>query len=402
MNYFKFVLLFSLNICNTKIIICLTIEPNTNKERHNCEGNTNFRKLHSFCWHIPKDYDKQMEPWTYHDNVDRVLPYFYNFEFVVKGVQEVNDFERTIKLNMYFIVKWWEPRIVINHTTTILQTDRSAQGVFVPIPMANLDILWTPDIEVYEMNSFDSAKVFKEPMASLKINQSGIMRYSSVAKLTMSCGMDFEKYPFDSHYCIFRAGSYAHHDEIVNCTAKLVKYEVYEQQTLQYMVRLENLPSKYHTWHTPEHGWATCGFGIELKRTKTQMIIQVYLTSISLVLVTWFSFTIDPTVIPGRMGMLITIFLVLINIFVGVKNSSPTSNGLNAVDVFLVVCIGQVFAALCEYTLVLQKYGQPKNESTSQKPSLNSKWNPIDKVAIYAFPLVFTTFLFIYFVIYMN
>ena len=53
------------------------------------------------------------------------------------------------------------------------------------------------------------------------------------------------------------------------------------------------------------------------------------------------------------MGMLVTVFLVLINIFIGVKNSSPTSNGLNAADIFLVTCLVWVFGALLEYALVL-------------------------------------------------
>ena len=45
-------------------------------------------------------------------------------------------------------------------------------------------------------------------------------------------------------------------------------------------------------------------------------------------------------------------FIGLIFILIGIKSSSPTSTGLNAVDLFLVVCIGYVFAAWFESVCV--------------------------------------------------
>ena len=195
---------------------------------------------------------------------------------------------------------------------------------------------------------------------------------------------------------------------------------------------------EHHTWYTPEHGWATCGFEITLRRPKTQIIIEVYLTATSLVIISWFSFVVNPSVIPGRMGMLVTVFLVLINIFIGVKNKSPNSNGLNAADIFLVTCIGQVFASLVEYALVLVIYAKPKQENqslskgstkvfvkeineekvpewavkqqktllemfkASQNQSPNNQWNRIDKVALFLFPFTFIVFLVTYFRKYLN
>ena len=53
------------------------------------------------------------------------------------------------------------------------------------------------------------------------------------------------------------------------------------------------------------------------------------------------------------MGLLVTTLLVLINIFIGIKSKAPISSGLNAFDVFLIICIGQVFVACLEYAMVL-------------------------------------------------
>ena len=46
---------------------------------------------------------------------------------------------------------------------------------------------------------------------------------------------------------------------------------------------------------------------------------QVYLPSFMFVVTSWVSFLIKPEVVPGRMALLVTLFLVLINIFNSVR-----------------------------------------------------------------------------------
>ena len=46
---------------------------------------------------------------------------------------------------------------------------------------------------------------------------------------------------------------------------------------------------------------------------------KVYLPSGMFVVVSWVSFLIKPEVVPGRMALLVTLFLVLINIFNSVR-----------------------------------------------------------------------------------
>jgi hypothetical protein len=73
------------------------------------------------------------------------------------------------------------------------------------------------------------------------------------------------------------------------------------------------------------------------------------------VCVSWVSFLIRPLVVPGRMALLVTLFLVLVNIFNNVRSMAPTSasSKLNAIDTYLVVSIFMVFLALLEYAIVL-------------------------------------------------
>ena len=57
------------------------------------------------------------------------------------------------------------------------------------------------------------------------------------------------------------------------------------------------------------------GIKFELSRDPKGFIMKYYLTCAVLVIIGASSFLIDPKVVPGRMGMLVTLFLVLANFF---------------------------------------------------------------------------------------
>ena len=53
------------------------------------------------------------------------------------------------------------------------------------------------------------------------------------------------------------------------------------------------------------------------------------------------------------MAMLVTLFLVLINIFNSVRENAPISSRLNAVDLYLVICIFFVFGKISPPLLII-------------------------------------------------
>ena len=420
-SYFVFVLLFIFVVDN--ILAKAIIGAPTDKKLYSSKKEDQSNKIN--CEHIvqddlalnllpPSDYNKEVGPWRQNSVDGAGLPFIYHFEFVTSDIQEVNDLKQTVQLEMYFIVYWLDQRININKTWYEMFEREKTEGGFLAISLNHLEYFWTPDVEVYGVNKFESQNILK-PMASLKINKEGMFRYSTRVNIIIACRMDFMKYPFDTQKCNFRVGSYTNHAKVVNCTSKF-RYDANDvQRSLQYTTNIVELPSEYRVYRGFRDEWAHCGFRIELQRNKIQMIFQVHVTSTALVIVSWFSFVVNPNCIPGRMGTLITVFLVLINIFIGVKNSSPRSNGLNAADVFLVTCIGNVFAALLEYAMDLILYGQKEEgipsfgntnsiqvtdvtpTEESRKTSTKYQWNLIDKLSLFLFPTSFTLFLFIYF-----
>ena len=54
------------------------------------------------------------------------------------------------------------------------------------------------------------------------------------------------------------------------------------------------------------------------------------------------------------MALLVTLFLVLVNIFNSVTDNAPKAEGLTAVETWVVSCIIHVFGVLAEYALILK------------------------------------------------
>jgi len=178
------------------------------------------------------------------------------------------------------------------------------------------------------------------------------INYELGVRVTISCKMMFDDYPLDAHKCLFQVGSYYDTIDTVICSSKFL-YNAKRQRNLQHYIQIENLPEKYKVVDLPSGHYAACGFQVSLQRKQMQYQIQVYLPSFMFVVTSWVSFLIKPEVVPGRMALLVTLFLVLINIFNSVREQAPISARLNAVDLYLVVCVFFVFSALMEYAAIL-------------------------------------------------
>ena len=69
------------------------------------------------------------------------------------------------------------------------------------------------------------------------------------------------------------------------------------------------------------------GFELTLKRKITPFILSYYLPSGMFVIVSWISFLVPAHNIPGRMGTIMTLLLVLINIFNSIRTHRPKADG---------------------------------------------------------------------------
>ena len=67
-----------------------------------------------------------------------------------------------------------------------------------------------------------------------------------------------------------------------------------------------------------------------------------------------FSFLIPSDLVPGRMSLLITTLLMLINISSSARENSPVSDTFSLIDLWLLTCTIFVAMALFEYAIVIK------------------------------------------------
>jgi len=107
-----------------------------------------------------------------------------------------------------------------------------------------------------------------------------------------------------------------------------------------------------------------------LRRHVSHYIINYYLPSGLFVVVSWISFLVPADIIPGRMALLVTLFLVLVNIFNTVTTNTPKAEGLTAIEAWMLSCILFVFATLIEYACLLF------SKDTNEMPEINDLRSP--------------------------
>lgn len=89
-----------------------------------------------------------------------------------------------------------------------------------------------------------------------------------------------------------------------------------------------------------------------VKRKVGFHIIQTYLPSALIVVISWVAFWIDERSVPARITLAITTVLAITTLFFGVQSSLPKVGHVKAIDIFLFGNFFFVFGALIEYAVI--------------------------------------------------
>ena len=375
-------------------------------------------KTETYLWCLPLNYQRDTAPWEYRYLTNTPMPWNYHFDFYINDLVEINERTQFIRIAMYFDLTWHEPRLRINKSA-----NEWNEKEYVSISTLNSKYFWYPDLDMKNvLKSYP--KLFMSDLSGIMITKQQHIYFSLKSDVAFSCQMDFNKYPFDAQECPFLVSSYLDDVNIVHCTSNY-SYRAKSIRTLQYKIGITEIAAEHHTLMDTGDEYSTCGFTILYTRSKTKLFFQIYLTAGMLVIVSWTSFLIDPLKVPGRMGLLVTLLLVLVTVFNGFKNSSPPSISMNALDVYLMICICNVFFSIMQYAIVLflgnfditmarvvcHKVYDEHQPHTAKRISKSQRYDELkyqqpmstfDLTSLIIFPLVFILCLIVYCMIYIH
>ena len=191
----------------------------------------------------------------------------------------------------------------------------------------------------------------QRPGSNFKIDMRyGTFVYGLNENLRINCQMNFEKYPMDQQVCHLRITSLMYGvDKVVifiafcpvpgvtNMYKLYISWQNFTQHGLNmdedvisnmisnsmYQVTFEELEIKTIPWGSTDLR-SVAGFQFRLVRRRAEILMMTYLPCTMLLLISFIGFFIPVHIIPGRMALLVTIFLMLVNI-----SSSEKTDGSN-------------------------------------------------------------------------
>ena len=219
------------------------------------------------------------------------------------------------------------------------------------------------------------------------------MYYSEEAELKLYCNFDFSTFPFDSHICPVTWGDDEQGAEWIQLNSALVRYLDFVTETgtdpiiinslpFPFEFQLESIPSFHKVYDT---NYSYTGMTIKMKRTSLGLLLSgYYYPTGSFALLSLISFVIHVDVVPGRMGMIVTLYLITANVYNSVD--APPSRGFSYIEVWMFGAQCPILIALLEYgyVLYLKKYTTEKQQKRKVSPKVvviyQRQYNIDDKI----------------------
>ncbi|TNM85237.1 hypothetical protein fugu_009415 [Takifugu bimaculatus] len=259
----------------------------------------------------------------------------------IASIDMVSEVNMDYTLTMYFQQAWRDKRLSYSEIPLNLTLDNRVA-----------DQLWVPD--TYFLNdkkSFVHGVTVKNRM--IRLHPDGTVLYGLRITTTAACMMDLRRYPLDEQNCTLEIESYGYTTDDIefywrggdNAVTGVDKIEL-----PQFSIVDHKLISKNVVFSTGSYPRLSLSF--KLKRNIGYFILQTYMPSILITILSWVSFWINYDASAARVALGITTVLTMTTINTHLRETLPKIPYVKAIDMYLMGCFVFVFLALLEYALV--------------------------------------------------
>ncbi|XP_040274845.1 gamma-aminobutyric acid receptor subunit beta-1 isoform X1 [Bufo bufo] len=293
-------------------------------------------------------------------------PVDVGMRIAVASIDMVSEVNMDYTLTMYFQQSWRDKRL-------------SYSGIPLNLTLDNrvADQLWVPD--TYFLNdkrSFVHGVTVKNRM--IRLHPDGTVLYGLRITTTAACMMDLRRYPLDEQNCTLEIESYGYTTDDIefywNGGDKAIT-GVEKIELPQFSIVDYKMVSKKVVFSTGSYPRLSLSF--RLKRNIGYFILQTYMPSTLITILSWVSFWINYDASAARVALGITTVLTMTTISTHLRETLPKIPYVKAIDIYLMGCFVFVFLALLEYAFVnyiffgkgpqLQKKAAEKAEKASNE-----------------------------------
>ncbi|GAA6099188.1 glycine receptor subunit alphaZ1 isoform X2 [Tachysurus ichikawai] len=301
------------------------------------------------------------------------------------------------RVNIFLRQQWNDPRLAYSeYPDDSLDLDPSM-----------LDSIWKPDLFFANEKGANFHEVTTDNKL-LRISKNGNVLYSIRITLILACPMDLKNFPMDVQTCIMQLESFGYtmNDLIFEWDEKGA-VQVADGLTLPQFILKEEKDLRYCTKHYNTGKFTCIEARFHLERQMGYYLIQMYIPSLLIVILSWVSFWINMDAAPARVGLGITTVLTMTTQSSGSRASLPKEDETGE-GRFSFAAYGMGPACLQAKDGMAIK-GNNNAPASSMPPEKTveemrklfiSRAKRIDTVSRVAFPLVFLIFNIFYWIIY--
>ena len=232
-------------------------------------------------------------------------------------VLKVDKNPQTVTIDLLHFLMWEDLRIKRNFTAA----DNVNDGIKFIFEVTQLP-LWTPYYHIPNLSEWKSAYhplniviVNIVPYDPFLTRNSTFVQKIGNGRCTIFCDFDHSRFPMDEQKCPFRFASMSRNLKLLlfdplniyNSTAN----NKYQADGFDITITFIN-----GSLTNNDTNIDSIGFDIHMKRIFQPYLFQYYLPCIATVVTSQISFIIPLSAIPGRIALVVTLFLSLTNIFV--------------------------------------------------------------------------------------
>ncbi|KAJ8027933.1 Gamma-aminobutyric acid receptor subunit beta-3 [Holothuria leucospilota] len=230
------------------------------------------------------------------------------------------------------------------------------------------DRIWVPDTYlVNDKRSLIHDVTVKNRL--LRFHHDGTIMYGIRMTTVAACMMDLRNYPMDEQNCTLELESYGYTTDDITFTWQYGDESIEGFENIE-MPQFALVEYDLNARNTVSAGsYPRLSMSFRIRRNIGFFILQTYLPSILIVILSWVSFWINHEATAARVALGITTVLTMTTISTSVRATLPRISYIKSIDIYVVTCFAFVFAALLEYAVVnfnhwAEKRKQMDNDSS--------------------------------------
>ncbi|CAI4223448.1 unnamed protein product [Auanema sp. JU1783] len=297
---------------------------------------------------LSKGYDWRVRP-PGQDGTLHGGPVVVSVNMLIRSISKIDNVNMEYSVQLTFRESWRDIRLQYEKNEYGNMKDNVPDFLILTAGQQ----IWMPD-SFFQNEKQAYKHMIDKPNVLIRVHKNGEILYSVRISLVLSCPMHLQFYPMDVQKCLIDLASYAY-------TTKDIEYVWKSEEPVQLKkglssslpsFQLRNVSTGYCTSNTNTGAYSCLRTTLELRRQFSYYLLQLYIPSCMLVIVSWVSFWIDRNAVPARVTLGVTTLLTMTTQSSGINAKLPPVAYIKAIDVWIGACMTFIFGALLEFAWV--------------------------------------------------